>query len=70
MLPRRASGGTLAAVDVMISFLSADGEEREERWPSVERFRTWAAAERMHGTWRAYSEDDDGEWVQVAEGRC
>lgn len=54
---------------VRIAWLSDDGEEREEAWPSVERFRTWAQAEGVHGEWRAYAEDDEGEWVLIDHGR-
>jgi hypothetical protein len=56
-------------MDVLISWTSADGEERDERWASVERFRAWAAAEGLRGTWRAYREADDGEWELTDEGR-
>ncbi len=52
----------------MIAFTSADGEEREEEWPSIERFRLWAIAERLACSFTAY-EDDDGEWVVVEKGR-
>ena len=51
-----------------IAWISADGEEREETWSSLERFRTWALAEGLHCSWRAYEKDDD-EWLLVAEGR-
>jgi hypothetical protein len=54
---------------VMIAFTSADGEEREERWESVERFRSWAVAERQVGTFTAYEQDEDGEWVVAGRGR-
>jgi hypothetical protein len=55
--------------DVRISWISRDGEEREETWPSVERFRVWALGEGLRCTWRAYSEDEDGEWMVIDEGR-
>jgi hypothetical protein len=54
---------------VQISFTSADGEEREERWPSVEGFRLWALAQGLACTWSAYEEDADGEWAVVDSGR-
>lgn len=54
--------------DIRIAWISADGEEREETWPSLERFRTWAQAEGLHCSWRAY-EEDDGEWLLVEEGK-
>jgi hypothetical protein len=55
-------------MSVRIAFTSADGEEREEEWSSVERFRSWAVAERLDLSFTAY-EEDDGEWVVVAKGR-
>jgi len=54
---------------IRIAWISADGEEREEAWPSVERFRSWAIGEGIACDWRAYEEDDEGEWVLVDEGR-
>ncbi len=54
---------------VRIAFSSRDGEEREEEWASVERFRSWAVAERLDGSFTAYEADDDGEWVVIAKGR-
>ncbi len=59
----------LPLMSVRIAFTSADGEEREEDWPSVERFRSWAVAERLELSFTAYEADDDGEWVVVAKGR-
>jgi hypothetical protein len=56
-------------MSVMIAFTSADGEEREEEWPSVERFRLWAIGERLACTFTAYEADDDGEWVVTDKGR-
>jgi hypothetical protein len=55
-------------MSVRIAYTSADGEEREEEWPSVERFRSWAVSERLAVTFTAY-EEDDGEWVVVSKGR-
>ena len=55
---------------VMIRLETVDGEEREERWPSVERFCAWAAAEGHHGRWTAYEDDPDGEGAVLAMGRC
>ena len=56
-------------MSVRIAFTSADGEEREEDWPSVERFRSWAVAERLELNFTAYEADEDDEWVVVAKGR-
>lgn len=57
-----------AGVSVRIAFTSADGEEREEEWPSIERFRSWAVSEGLVISFSAY-EEDDGEWVLVEKGR-
>jgi hypothetical protein len=54
---------------VQVSYTSADGEEREETWPSVESFRAWAVIQGMAFTYTAYAEDDDGEWVVIDRGR-
>ena len=54
---------------IRIAWITADGEEREEAWPSVERFRAWAIGEGLNCDWRAYEEDDEGEWVLIDEGR-
>ena len=59
--------------DVLISWRTADGEEREERWPSVERFRLWARAQGLHCSWTAYcqppeTDDEEEEWVVIDLG--
>jgi hypothetical protein len=54
---------------VRITVTSADGEERDEDWASVERFLAWARAEGLRGAWSAYEPDGDGEWLLVARGR-
>ena len=69
MLATLTADDPLPRMSVMIAFTSADGEEREEEWPSVERFRLWAIAERLACTFTAYESDDDGEWVVVDKGR-
>ena len=60
--------------DVLITWRSSDGEEREERWPSVERFRLWARANSLRCAWTAYclpqGEEDDEEWVLLDRGQC
>jgi hypothetical protein len=58
-----------AHMSVMIAYTSADGEEREEQWPSIERFRNWAIAERLACSFTAYEADEDGEWVVIDKGR-
>lgn len=60
----------MSAMQVRIGYLTIDGEEHEEVWPSVERFRAWAVAEGIRCTWRAYAADPDGEWELIDEGRC
>lgn len=52
----------------LIVFTTADGEEREERWSSVEAFRRWALTEGLRVTWRAFQEDLDGDWTLMDEG--
>jgi len=54
---------------VRISFTTSDGECRDEDWPSVERFRSWAVAEELSLSFTAYAEDSDGEWLVIAKGR-
>ncbi|GDY12728.1 hypothetical protein LBMAG53_16060 [Planctomycetota bacterium] len=54
---------------VLITWLTADGEEHEERWPSVERFRAWALAERLDGSFTASVEDEDGDYQFIERGR-
>ena len=59
--------------EVLISYRTADGEEREERWPSVERFRLWARTQGLHCAWTAYcqrpDDEDDDEWVVIDLGQ-
>ena len=54
---------------IRIAWISADGQECEEAWPSVERFRAWAQAEGLRCTWTAYRPDDEGELVVEDKGR-
>ncbi len=62
--------------EVLISWRTADGEEHDERWTSVERFRTWALAHGLRCSWTAYcqpaaaddTDDDDDEWVIIDLG--
>lgn len=53
----------------LIVYTTADGEEREERWPSVEAFRAWARVQTAAMTYSAYRADEDGEWVVIDQGR-
>lgn len=59
----------MASAVYLICWISPDGEEREERWPSPDRFRAWAAANGVRATYTAYREDEDGDWVVVDKGR-
>jgi hypothetical protein len=52
----------------LIHFTSADGEEREERWASIESFRSWAVTQGQRYRFTAYQEDEEGEWVVVEKG--
>lgn len=65
--------------EVLISWRTAAGEEHDERWPSVERFRLWALAQGLRCTWTAYCQppsavddrahdEDDDEWVIIDLG--
>ena len=54
--------------EVLITFITPNGEEREERWPTIAAFRAWAVTRDQRLTYTAYSEDDDGEWIVVDKG--
>jgi hypothetical protein len=70
-LPARTApdAADVAAADFLISYTTRDGEEHEERWPSPERFRSWAAATGLRASFTAYREDEDGDWVVVEKGK-
>ncbi len=53
---------------VLIRFSTADGEEREERWPSVATFCAWALTQSGRCRYTAYQEDEDGDWPVIARG--
>ena len=55
--------------NVLIVWTSAAGEEHEERWPSVERFRVWAAVQDQCIIYSAYAKDDDGDFAIIDKGR-
>lgn len=55
--------------EFLIHFISKDGEEREERWASLEAFRSWAVSQSSVYRYTAYQEDEDGEWVVIEKGR-
>jgi len=54
--------------EVVILWRTADGEEHEETWPSVEQFRTWAQGEDLHVHYSAYLPDEDGEGLLIDRG--
>lgn len=54
--------------DLLITWTSADGEEHDERWPSVDAFLAWAKGEQLQGDWRSYEEDEDGDFILTAKG--
>ena len=56
--------------ELLIAWTTADGEEHEERWASVERFLVWARSEGLRAAWSAYRQDEDGEWLLDGSGRC
>ena len=62
----RCSG---AVAEVLIIFVLPNGEEREERWPSIAGFRAWAVTRDQRLSYTAYQEDEDGEWVVQETGR-
>ncbi len=53
----------------MIHFTSNDGEELEEEWPSPDAFYSWAVTEHLQGSYTAYAEDEDGDWVKMMTER-
>ena len=55
--------------DVLITFVLPNGEEREERWPSIAAFRAWAVTRDQRLSYTAYQEDEDGEWVVMEKSR-
>lgn len=60
----------LSRAMMLIVFTTDDGEEREERWRSVDAFRSWAVTQRQQYSYTAYREDEDGEWIVVEKGRA
>lgn len=55
--------------EILITYRTADGEERDERWPSIERFRLWAKAQGLQCAWSAYEADEDGEFALIDRGQ-
>jgi hypothetical protein len=55
---------------MLIHWTTADGEEHDERWDSIEAFRRWAAIQGLALRFTAYGlDEDDQEWVVVDQGR-
>lgn len=44
-----------------------DGVEHDEEWDSVDGFCSWCASEGIAPSWRAYQQDEDGDWVPFAQ---
>jgi len=59
----------MAEGDLVIVWWTADGEEHQERWPTIDAFLSWAAAEGCEGRYTAYREDEDGDLVVIEKGR-
>ncbi|MFW5829839.1 MAG: hypothetical protein ACOCXA_06215 [Planctomycetota bacterium] len=55
-------------MSVIIGYLSTDGEERDEPWPSVDAFRNWAIGAGWHGVYRVYEADEDGDLIPILSG--
>ena len=53
---------------IMVHWLTVDGEEHDESWPTVDAFVNWAEAEGLRCQWTAYEEDEDGDFVVSAKG--
>lgn len=53
---------------VLIVYVLPNGEEREERWDSIARFRAWATTRDQRLAYTAYREDEDGEWIVAEKG--
>ena len=49
-----------------MEYAGEDGDEHEERWPSLPAFHRWALGRRLRYT--AYQEDEDGEWLVIEKG--
>ena len=54
--------------DILITFITPNGEEREERWPTIAAFRAWAVTRDQRLNYTAFAEDEDGEWVVIEKG--
>lgn len=58
----------MVAGDLVIEWLTPDGEEHSERWETIDAFLSWAAGEALRGSYRAYQEDEDGDGVLIDTG--
>ena len=59
----------MAEGDLVILWHTPDGEEHEERWPTIDAFLSWAASESIAGTYTAYEEDEDGDLAVIERGQ-
>ncbi len=55
-------------MNILIHGHSAAGEELEEEWPSIDAFRNWATADHWVGSFTAYEEDEDGDFIVIYKG--
>ena len=55
--------------EVLITFVLPNGEEREERWPSIAAFRAWALTRNQRLSYTTYEQDEDGEWLVTEKGQ-
>lgn len=67
--PSSAARCSGVVAEVLIIFVLPNGEEREERWPSVAGFRAWAVTHDQRLSYTAYQQDEDGEWVVLEKSR-
>ena len=51
------------SMSISVWWQNADGGEQEEMWDSIEQFRCWAQGEGISLSYRAYEEDEDGDYV-------
>ena len=58
----------MAEGDITISYTTPDGEERDERWASIDAFRSWAIGDKVRANYTAYEEDEDGDLIVVGKG--
>lgn len=58
----------MAEPTLRVCWSDAEGDEHEERWPSLAAFLAWAEGEGLVCRWSAYRDDADGEGELIARG--